>query len=429
MPAGYVQHAITGNFSVEAFISHIEATHDNVFWLDDSVQSGVSYVGWGWPVASSDLGVIDAAGQIPVSLVGWIGYSQRHETLRPGERTAESAEAHTRFMNVTVAVRVDHHSGTASIIADDWNPVACAQRDEILDICSGLTHLESPPEPRVTTATWRDSTDQYAHMIRDCQEHIRNGDAYQLCLTTSATVDTGERPLTVYRRLRRLAPTHSGGFIRIDGTSLLSASPEVFVDISHGVATTKPIKGTRPRSSDPARDAQLIEELAADPKERAENLMIVDLSRNDLSKVSNAESVTVTKLFDIETYSTVHQLVSTVESRLLPETLLSAVVTALFPAGSMTGAPKRRAVEILEEIESGERGIYSGAFGRIGGGDAHLAMTIRAIVCEGDTATLGVGGGITIDSVPDNEVREVGVKAHALLTALGAEPNPFLAHR
>lgn len=429
MPAGYVQHAITGNFSADAFITHISEVHDNIFWLDDSTNTGVSYVGWGRSIPESGLHTIDTYAGIPVSLVGWIGYTQRHTTLRPGDLTAHDHDNHTRFMRVTVAVRVDHASGAASIIADEWNAETSALRNEIVEIVNTLSTLDEPADPIASTATWRDATEQYASMIRECQEHIRNGDAYQLCLTTSATVETNENPLTVYRRLRRLAPTQTGGFIRIDGTSLLSASPEVFVDITDGVATTKPIKGTRPRSDDPDRDGQLVAELSSDPKERAENLMIVDLSRNDLSRVSFVESVTVTKLFDIETYSTVHQLVSTVQSRLRPEVSPSAVVTALFPAGSMTGAPKLRAVEILERIETGERGLYSGAFGRIGGGNASLAMTIRAIVCDGTSVTLGVGGGITIDSLPDNEVREVGVKAHALLTALGAEPNPFLAHR
>ncbi len=433
MPAGYVQHAISGNFSAEAFLSCIARTHDSVFWLDDSLNETVSYLGWGTPIADASLRTVDSSSALPVSLVGWIGYTQRHDTLRPGDKESVSASANTQFMRVTVAIRVDHVTGHVAVIAEQWNDETTAIRAEILDIVDRCTpDARTPTEPPAashTAAFWRDTTDHYASMIEQCRRHIRDGDAYQLCLTTSASVNTSDEPVDIYRRLRRLAPTRSGGFIRINGTSLLSASPELFIDITNGVATTKPIKGTRPRSTDPRRDTELVAELAADPKERAENLMIVDLSRNDLSRVSFEDSVTVTSLFEVETYSTVHQLVSTVTSRLRPENPLSTAVASLFPAGSMTGAPKRRAVEILETLESGERGVYSGAFGRVGGGDAHLAMTIRAIVCEGNTAVVGVGGGITIDSVAHHEVREVGIKAHALLTALGAEPNPFLAQR
>ena len=429
MPAGYVQHTITGSFSPESYFRCIEADHPHVFWLDDSLGETVSYIGWGIPATERSLAVLDTSTGLPVSLVGWISYLSRDDTLRPHHSPREVSPTDTTFLRVSIAVRIDHVDGRVDIIADEWNDETVAARNYIVDAITRATDAPHLPDVLPTVAEWRDTPEQYADMIRRCQHHIVDGDAYQLCLTTSVSVQTSERPADVYLRLRRLAPTRTGGFIRSNGVTIASASPEVFVDITDGVAVTKPIKGTRPRSENPAQDFALIEELRNDPKERAENLMIVDLSRNDLSRVSYAESVTVPALFDVETYSTVHQLVSTVTSQIRSDVPISGVVSSLFPAGSMTGAPKLRAVEILEQIESGERGIYSGAFGHIGGSTVRCAMTIRAVVFNGRTATVGVGGGITSDSVPLNEVREVGLKANALLTALGAEPNPFLAHR
>jgi anthranilate/para-aminobenzoate synthase component I len=166
-------------------------------------------------------------------------------------------------------------------------------------------------------------------------------------------------------------------------------------------------------------DAELAAELVANDKERAENLMIVDLMRNDLGRVSEPDDVVVAKLFDIESYASVHQLVSTVTAKLKPGLDVFDAITACFPAGSMTGAPKIRAMEILSQLEVGPRGIYSGCLGFIGfNGAADLAMTIRTIVFESGRATIGIGGGITIDSVPGEELAETKLKAKALLAAL-----------
>jgi para-aminobenzoate synthetase len=193
-----------------------------------------------------------------------------------------------------------------------------------------------------------------------------------------------------------------------------------------GTVSTKPIKGTRPRGSNDAEDRAIALDLRADQKERAENLMIVDLMRNDLGRVCEVGSVDVPKLFEVETYATVHQLVSTVVGKLLPEASVLDAVESAFPGGSMTGAPKLRAIEIISELEAGPRGVYSGAIGFItSNGAAELGMTIRTIVFENGRATIGVGGGITIDSVPEAELEETKLKAKALLRALGAD-DPWL---
>jgi anthranilate/para-aminobenzoate synthase component I len=186
--------------------------------------------------------------------------------------------------------------------------------------------------------------------------------------------------------------------------------------------SSKPIKGTRRRESDPVLDAEIARELALNEKERAENLMIVDLMRNDIGRVCEPESISVPKLFEVETYKTVHQLVSTVVGRLLPDKTFFDAIESAFPGGSMTGAPKARAMELIAELERGNRGFYSGALGYIGfNGAVDLGMTIRTIVFEGDTVRIGIGGGITIDSDPREELEETRLKAKALMQALGLE--------
>ena len=210
--------------------------------------------------------------------------------------------------------------------------------------------------------------------------------------------------------------------LRIGGRALLSASPEQFLHARGGVIRTRPIKGTRPRGADAATDEALAAELAADPKERAENVMIVDLMRNDLSRVCVPGSIRVDGLWTVESYPAVHQLVSIVSGTAAEGTTVGTLLEAAFPAGSMTGAPKLSAMTRLRELEDGPRDIYAGCFGYIGAdGSLDLAMVIRSIVVDEGAAFVGAGGGITWGSVPAAEVREVATKARAPLAALGAE--------
>jgi len=258
-------------------------------------------------------------------------------------------------------------------------------------------------------------------MILECQHSITEGDAYQLCLTTEATVDARPDPVATYLALRAASPTHHGALIRAGGVALLSASPEQFLAVSpEGLVTTSPIKGTRPRGQTEADDWRLRTELAASDKERAENVMIVDLMRNDIARVSKPGSVDVTKLLEVESYAQVHQLVSTVRGQLRDGLNGIDAVRACFPAGSMTGAPKLAATEILDRLENRARGIYSGAFGYVGlDGAVDLAMVIRSIIIDSAGSTVGTGGGITALSVPQEELAEAKLKAAALLTVLG----------
>jgi anthranilate/para-aminobenzoate synthase component I len=240
-------------------------------------------------------------------------------------------------------------------------------------------------------------------------------------LTNQILIEHDADPLKTFLTLREQNPAPYGSYIKIGQREIVSSSPEQFLKVTtEGKISSKPIKGTRPRSLVPVEDELLAKELRENQKEQAENLMIVDLMRNDLGRVCEPGSVVVDKLFDVESYATVHQLVSTVSGTLQQGQNAVTALKACFPAGSMTGAPKIRAMEILEELEAGPRGPYSGAIGYLGfDGSADLGMTIRTLVFEGSLASLGVGGGITIDSSPDQELQETMLKADALLRTLG----------
>jgi para-aminobenzoate synthetase component I len=218
-----------------------------------------------------------------------------------------------------------------------------------------------------------------------------------------------------------VSPAPHQAMLRLGGVSMVSASPETFLRLDRdGTLTTRPIKGTRPRGVDAQDDRRLITELLESEKEQAENLMIVDLMRNDLLQVCDEDSVRVTGLFEVETFSTVHQLVSTVTGTLTRGADGIDAIRACFPAGSMTGAPKSRAVSLLAGWEAGPRGLYSGAWGWLRPDfSLELAMTIRTAVLAEGVVRIGTGGGITWSSKVDEEIAEVGHKAKRLLEALG----------
>ncbi len=258
------------------------------------------------------------------------------------------------------------------------------------------------------------------------QRQLRLGNSYEVNLTYREQIDSGVDPVAAYLRLRSINPAPYAGYLQHQGTALLSSSPERYATIDrHRWIETKPIKGTTPRGATTEQDAELARRLATDPKFRAENLMIVDLLRNDLSMVCEPGTVTVPVLMEVESYPSVHQLVSTVRGRLRDGVGTVEALRALFPAGSMTGAPKLRTMQVIEAVESSPRGVYSGAFGWISGdGRADLGVVIRSLVGQAgpDGAsyryTLGTGGGITVRSELDEEYAETRWKAARLRAAL-----------
>jgi para-aminobenzoate synthetase component 1 len=350
-------------------------------------------------------------------------------SFRPGLVGAYRYEGEELFMLVDRAIVFDHAASRVYFVGvfEDEKEFQHWEQAALLRLAliggEGAIYRNSNPVGKLDSSvvTYRHSDSEYISLIESAKEFIANGDAYQLCLTNQITIETEVDPFAVYLKLREINPTPYNSYIRLGDTAIVSSSPEQFLRVSSsGVLSTKPIKGTRTRNADPVLDAELATELVANEKERAENLMIVDLMRNDLGRVSEPDYVVVTKLFDIESYASVHQLVSTVTAKLKPGLDVFDAITACFPAGSMTGAPKIRAMEILSELEAGPRGIYSGCLGFIAfNGAADLAMTIRTIVFESGKATIGIGGGITIDSEPEAELQETKLKARALLSALG----------
>jgi len=258
------------------------------------------------------------------------------------------------------------------------------------------------PRPRLGRAG-------YAKAHDHVQALITAGDIYQANLTIRADVRTAGHPLAIYAGLRDRAKAGFGGVVWTGEDWLLSLSPELFFALKGGRITTKPMKGTAARAGAPAEDARRVARLQKDAKQRAENLMIVDLLRNDLSRVAQAGSVAVPDLFHVESYPTVHQMISTVTARLDPGKTVADLLRAIYPCGSITGAPKIRAMEIIGDVEPEPRGIYTGSIGRIdANGDAAFNVAIRTLHLAKDApvATLGLGGGIVADSQVDQEWAE-----------------------
>jgi para-aminobenzoate synthetase component I len=430
----------------DAFLA-MHAADPNAFWLDRSTNQDepVSVIGSAgsiiragdetFALASEKLKQIrdsleqqDLAQEIPFSfrpgLVGYLGYE-----LGDGELGGASETIHpkSQFMIVDRAMVFDHRDKTMYFIGlfetkdqfHAWHRAALLR----LTLVGGelASFMQSTKNPTVISSKLRHTKESYLELIKKAKDHIKKGDVFQLCLTNRIFIEHDASPLKTFLTLRESNPAPYGGYLKLGGLEIVSSSPEQFLKVSQGgKVSSKPIKGTRPRAYEKVEDQAIAKELASNEKERAENLMIVDLMRNDLGRVCEAESISVEKLFDVESYATVHQLVSTVTGQLKAGQSATSALAACFPGGSMTGAPKIRAIEILKDLEQGPRDIYSGAFGYLGfDGSADFGMTIRTLVFEGNTASLGVGGGITIDSDAESEFEETMLKSRALLKALG----------
>jgi para-aminobenzoate synthetase component I len=282
---------------------------------------------------------------------------------------------------------------------------------------AGSPAATAGPAPRVRPE-FRPGLNQaeWIGLVKRAHEYIAAGDIYQVNLTHTLTAAWPENPALFYPRLRAASPAPYACFVRLGDTAVLSASPECFLRIEGRGIITRPIKGTRPRAGN---DRAAAEELLSSEKERAELVMITDLERNDLGQVCEYGSVQVTKLCELQTFAQVHHLVSTVEGRLRPEVTPVQAVRACYPGGSITGAPKKRAREIIAELEPVPRGLYTGAVGFFGrDGRAVFNIAIRTLVVRDGLATYGVGAGIVADSDPAAEYDETLHKAAGLFAAL-----------
>lgn len=279
--------------------------------------------------------------------------------------------------------------------------------------------LHEDAAPAVARSTYE--RERFLQDVARIKEYILSGDVFQALLARRMEVPLDFDSTTLYRTLRALNPSPYMFHLQLDGLELVGSSPEMMVRVADGKVTVRPIAGTRPRGRTEAEDKALADELINDEKERAEHVMLVDLGRNDVGRLAEYGSVEVTDLMVIEQYSHVFHIVSQVEGRLPAGASALDAFRAVFPAGTMTGAPKVRAMEIIDELEPERRGAYAGALGVIGAGDTRmdLAITIRTCVIADGVASVQAGAGIVHDSVPEKEWEETENKARAMLTAIG----------
>ena len=355
--------------------------------------------------------------------IGWFGY----DLGRRIERLPVLAEDAEQIPDMAVgiydwALVVDHAERRSWLVAAGRDPATAARWDE------RIAQFSSPSVPkhrlfRVRGAVQSNMTRaQYGAAFDRIQRYIRNGDCYQVNLAQRFAAPAVGDPWQGYRELRRLNPAPFSAYLTTPYAQVLSSSPERFLHLRDGAVMTKPIKGTRPRGASPEADSVLAMELARSIKDRAENLMIVDLLRNDIGRVCRTGSVRVPKLFAVESFATVHHLVSTVTGRLRQGEDAASLLRACFPGGSITGAPKIRSMEIIEELEPHRRGVYCGAVGYLGfDGAMDSNIAIRTLVNSDGVIRCWAGGGIVFDSDVDAEYQETFDKAAAMLRLLEPE--------
>lgn len=349
----------------------------------------------------------------------------------PPRRTIDAPDA--CFVFTRSLVIIDNLRGQARLVAvaDTGTGTLRESYDEALGVLETLEQRLREPSPlhAVTfpsDAPRAEGTSNYTREaferdVERIREYIFAGDCFQALLARRIQVPLDFDTTTLYRALRVLNPSPYMYHLILDGVELVGSSPELLVRVANGQVTVRPIAGTRPRGLTPAEDARMAVELASDAKERAEHVMLADLGRNDVGRIAEYGSVVVTELMGVERYSHVLHLVSEVQGRLREGLSAMDAFRATFPAGTMTGAPKVRAMQIIDELEPECRGPYAGAVGYISAGDTRmdLAITIRTCVVAGGVANVQAGAGIVADSVPATEWEETENKARAMLTAIG----------
>jgi anthranilate synthase component 1 len=374
-------------------------------FLLESVERGRlgrnSFVGWGARLVS-----LEQAEALPPPVVGYLAYDHVAK-LEPTVRMPEDGPGfpESRFVVVETLVRFDHGAGVAEVLAGDPDDIA--------------RKLAEPIAPRDGAAGERGplrrfpAQERYEEMVRICQDHIRAGDAYQIVPSQRALRPTSASPIALYRALRRVNPSPYLFLLELDELALVGSSPERLVACEDGRASVCPIAGTTTPDEGDA------ERLRSSEKDRAEHVMLVDLGRNDLSRVCRGGTVRVTRWMDVERFSHVSHLVSEVAGELRDGVTPFDVLRACFPAGTVTGAPKVRAMQIISELEGYRRGPYAGAVGYVlPGGTMDTCIALRTIVVADGVARLQAGAGIVADSEPEAEHRECLAKLAALEAAI-----------
>ncbi|WP_328401765.1 anthranilate synthase component I [Streptomyces sp. NBC_00390] len=367
-------------------------------------------------------------------MVGYLGYDivRRLEKIGPGERDDLKLPELTMLLTSDLAV-LDHWDGTVLLIAnainhndrdtgvDEAHADAVARLDAMeADLARPLASAPAalpPSELPEFSALWGGK--DYQEAVEDIKERIRAGEAFQVVPSQRFETPCTASALDVYRVLRATNPSPYMYLFRFDGFDVVGSSPEALVKVEDGHAMVHPIAGTRPRGATPQEDQTLAEELLADPKERAEHLMLVDLGRNDLGRVCAPGSVEVVDFMSIERYSHVMHIVSTVTGKVADGRTAFDVLTACFPAGTLSGAPKPRAMQIIDELEPSRRGLYGGCVGYLDfAGDSDTAIAIRTALLRDGTAYVQAGAGVVADSDPVGEDNECRNKAAAVLRAV-----------
>jgi para-aminobenzoate synthetase len=348
---------------------------------------------------------------------GYLGYELKAECDGASAHRAATPDAAFVFADRVIAF--DHRERHTYVLA---LAAAGAERwiEETARRLESLRSLPAPESPIPAVLRLRRDDERYLEDIEACKRYLIAGHSYEICLTDKVIAEADLDPLALYRRLRQVNPAPFAAYLRFGDLAVLSSSPERFLAVDPaGSVEARPIKGTRGRGASAEEDARAAAALGADAKSRAENVTIVDLLRNDLGRVCEVGSVEVPELMGVESYETVHQLVSCVRGRLRPGVGPVGCVKACFPPGSMTGAPKLRTMEIIDELEGEARGVYSGAIGYLGlGGGCDLSVAIRTIVLDGVELSIGAGGAIVLDSDPQAELAEMLLKAAAPAAAL-----------
>ncbi|MBW3654100.1 MAG: aminodeoxychorismate synthase component I, partial [Actinobacteria bacterium] len=369
--------------------------------------------------------------QLPFDLnggfVGYLGYELKADCGASAAHEAELPDAFLLLADRIVAI--DHERGETHLLAlSDGSArdraAATAWLAATEAALGALTALEEPRrlDHGQAALEFELSRGREHHManVETCKRLLECGESYEICLTNTLTLPALSDTFELYRVLRRVNPAPYSAYLRMQEGAILSSSPERFLRAGRDrTVEAKPIKGTARRAADPAADAAARDALAQSPKDRAEHLMIVDLLRNDLGLVSQIGSVHVPRLMDVESYATVHQLVSTIRGRLRDDVDLVDCIRATFPGGSMTGAPKLRTMEIIDALEGAPRGVYSGALGYLAlNGTGDLSVVIRTLVATHTGATIGSGGAVVMLSEAEDEYDEMLLKAQALLDAV-----------
>jgi para-aminobenzoate synthetase len=362
--------------------------------------------------------------------VGYLGYECKADCGSSNTHKSDVPDAVQMLANRVIAV--DHTTGRTYAMALcvgeepdalEWleqaeRTIRDALRAPTAELAATGTNGDPPSQP-VIFRPGR-GREQYLADIARCQSALSAGESYEVCLTDQIHTDASPDPWQLYRGLRRSNPAPFAAYLKLGEVAVVSSSPERFLSVDRErKVMARPIKGTAPRSADPVEDEATRKELQEDEKTFAEHLMIVDLLRNDLGRVCEVDSVRVPELMVIEQYATVHQMISNVVGTLEPGRSPIDCVRACFPGGSMTGAPKLRTMEIIDDIEREARGVYSGAIGYFGAdGVVDLSIVIRTIVLRPGATTIGAGGAIVMQSDPEDEFEEILLKARAPMAAI-----------